>query len=43
MTDKENTWVLCSGDEIAWVIGHRIADTYKITSKTKKIFLITSQ
>jgi tRNA(Ile)-lysidine synthase len=40
--DKENIWVLCSGDEIAWIIGHRIADPFKINPATKQIFLITS-
>jgi tRNA(Ile)-lysidine synthase len=28
--DKENQWLLCSGDEIAWVIGHRIDDRFKV-------------
>ena len=42
VVDKENIWVITSGDEIAWVIGHRIADPFKITSATRKVFLITS-
>lgn len=40
VVDKENIWVLCSSDEIAWIIGHRIADPFKITNQTKKIFLV---
>jgi len=43
LPEKERTWVLCSGNEIAWIIGHRIANPFKITSDTKQIFLISSQ
>ncbi|MEE4256406.1 MAG: tRNA lysidine(34) synthetase TilS [Bacteroidales bacterium] len=39
---KERTWLLISGEEVAWIIGHRIADPFKVTSSTKQIFLITS-
>jgi tRNA(Ile)-lysidine synthase len=37
---KEEVLVLESHGEILWVVGHRIDDRYKITSKTKKIFQI---
>ncbi|MCK9163133.1 MAG: tRNA lysidine(34) synthetase TilS [Bacteroidales bacterium] len=36
--DKENQWLLCSGDDIIWVIGQRIDERYKITDKTKTIY-----
>ncbi|MBP6429031.1 MAG: tRNA lysidine(34) synthetase TilS [Bacteroidales bacterium] len=36
--DKENQWLLCSGDDIIWVVGQRIDDRYKITDKTKTIY-----
>jgi tRNA(Ile)-lysidine synthase len=39
--DKENTFVLCSSGKIAWVIGHRIDQWFRITSGTKKIFRIS--
>jgi tRNA(Ile)-lysidine synthase len=29
--------VLTSGEEIIWVVGHRISERHKVTSKTKKI------
>jgi tRNA(Ile)-lysidine synthase len=38
--EKEKIWLLCSGPEIVWVIGYRIDNRFKITSRTKKIFKI---
>ncbi|MCW3070909.1 MAG: hypothetical protein JWO44_799 [Bacteroidetes bacterium] len=38
IAQKEDTWLLVSGKEIAWVIGQRIDDRFKITAKTKKIY-----
>ncbi len=40
---KSSVIVLCSGDNIAWVIKHRIDDRFKITNKTKRILKITYQ
>ena len=36
---KEKTLLLCSNDDIIWVIGHRIDERYKATSKTKKMYI----
>ncbi|MDO9512794.1 MAG: tRNA lysidine(34) synthetase TilS [Bacteroidales bacterium] len=38
--DKENTWLLCSGGEIIWVVGYRIDNRYKITTHTKHIYQV---
>ncbi|MBR1768985.1 MAG: tRNA lysidine(34) synthetase TilS [Bacteroidales bacterium] len=38
--DKENQWLLCSGEDIIWVLGLRIDDRFKITDKTKTIYKI---
>jgi len=38
--EKENTWLLCSGDDIVWIIGWRIDEHYKLTSKTARGYLI---
>ncbi len=38
---KENTWLLCSGDDIVWIIGRRIDERYKIRPETKQILQLT--
>jgi tRNA(Ile)-lysidine synthase len=38
--DKENTWILCSGGKIAWIVGHRIDNRFRITPKTKEVLQI---
>ncbi len=40
INQKENTWLLTSAGNIAWVIGHRIDDRFKITNKTLKIYFV---
>lgn len=37
---KENTWLLISDNKIAWVIGLRIDDRFKITDTTKTIYSV---
>lgn len=32
--EKENTWLLCSGGKIAWIIGHRTDHKFKISHDT---------
>jgi len=39
--DKENQWLLCSGNDIVWIIGHRIDDRYKVTKNLKSVLKIT--
>jgi tRNA(Ile)-lysidine synthase len=38
---KSKTTVLCSDKKIAWVVGHRIDDRFKITPNTKRVVKIT--
>ncbi|NLA23893.1 MAG: tRNA lysidine(34) synthetase TilS, partial [Bacteroidales bacterium] len=38
--EKESQYLLCSNQDIVWVISHRIDDRYKVTEKTKNISLI---
>ncbi len=37
---KEKTWLLVSDNKIAWVIGHRIDDRFKIIPETRNIYEI---
>ncbi|HRH50269.1 MAG TPA: tRNA lysidine(34) synthetase TilS [Panacibacter sp.] len=36
-TDKEKVWVIEMNKKIAWVIGYRIDDRFKLTDKTKNV------
>jgi len=40
LIDKEKTWLLCSDNQIVWVIGIRQDERFKINSKTKTILKI---
>ena len=39
--EKEQLWLLTSGDDIVWVVGHRVDARYAVTAKTKKIKIFT--
>jgi tRNA(Ile)-lysidine synthase len=38
--EKEDAWILYSGNEVVWIVGRRIDDRFKITPSTKTIFRI---
>jgi len=38
--EKENIWLLCSGQKIVWILGLRIDNRFKITPQTKQILKI---
>lgn len=40
LTEKENTWLLCSGEDIIWIVGYRADDRYKIVSGSKELMKI---
>lgn len=37
--EKEECFLLCSGEDIIWIIGHRMDDRFKIISNTKKVYI----
>ena len=37
LPEKENVWILANGEQVVWIIGHRLDDRYKITTATKHI------
>lgn len=37
---KENSWLLCNGDDIIWLIGEKTHDSYKVTNQTKTVYRI---
>jgi tRNA(Ile)-lysidine synthase len=40
VNEKENTWLLCSGEKIVWIMGQRIDNRFKVTPKTQKVIKI---
>jgi tRNA(Ile)-lysidine synthase len=38
--EKEKIWVLLSGEDIVWVVNHRIDNRFKIDEQTKKIYTL---
>lgn len=40
LKEKEDTWILLSGDEIVWIVGERTDDRFKVTEKSTDIFIV---
>ncbi len=40
LLEKENTWLLCSKNDIVWVIGKRLDNRFKVEKSTSKILKI---
>jgi tRNA(Ile)-lysidine synthase len=38
--DKESAWILCSGNDIIWVVGKRIDNRYCINKDSKTAFIV---
>lgn len=38
---KERQWLLCSGDEIAWLVGERADNRFRIDKDTRKVVVAT--
>ena len=42
LSDKEDAWLLVSGEDIIWLVGHRMDDRYKITKATRSIYQVST-
>jgi tRNA(Ile)-lysidine synthase len=40
LPEKENVWIIANGEQVVWIVGHRLDDRYKITTDTKRILLL---
>jgi len=40
IVEKENAWLLISGNHIAWLVGHRIGNAFRITPGTSRVICI---
>ena len=40
LLDKENTWLLCSENNIVWVVNRRADNRFRVTKNTKQILKI---
>lgn len=40
IVEKENVWLLISGNEIAWLIGHRIGNRFRVDPATETVLRI---
>ena len=41
--EKEQLWLLVSGDDIVWVVGYRVDARYAVTEKTKRVKIFKVQ
>lgn len=39
--DKEKVWVLCSGEQIVWIVNYRMDNRFRVSEDTETIFKIT--
>ena len=40
LLDKENTWLLTSGQKIVWIVNQRIDDRFKVNENTKNVYQV---
>mgnify|MGYP003388545237 FL=1 len=38
--EKQNTWVVCSDEQIVWVLGMRIDERFKLVDESQKLYLV---
>lgn len=40
LKEKEDVWLLLSGDQVAWLVGERNDDRFRVTESTKRVLVI---
>lgn len=40
LKEKENAWLLLSGDRIVWIVGERPDERFKVTEESKEVFMM---
>jgi tRNA(Ile)-lysidine synthase len=40
LKEKENVWVLLSGEDVVWIVGKRSDNRFRVTDKTERLFII---
>jgi len=40
-SQKATTWLLVHGEDIVWVMGHRMDDRFKVTDRTDEVLRIS--
>ena len=40
LKQKEEAWILLSGSDIVWIVGERTDDRFKVTEKSRDIFIV---
>ena len=38
---KEETYVVCSGEKIAWLVGERSDDRFRVDDKTEEVVILS--
>ncbi|MFN8274980.1 MAG: tRNA lysidine(34) synthetase TilS [Flavobacteriaceae bacterium] len=41
LLEKQNAWLLCSGDAVVWIVNYRADERFKVSGSTQKILKIT--
>ena len=41
LQEKENVWILLSGEQIVWVVGLRADNRFRVTDETKEVLVLT--
>lgn len=40
--EKDQAWLLCSGNDIVWIVNERLDDRYKLSNTTKTVYFVRS-